>query len=416
LIEQAIYGSLDSGGYRFLARSPGFADAWLPEAERLCTGFGERPAGVACPHCVFARPFLSGRVAVVQAADQGVDDAGRPGALGFRMLVLPAGLYRDLGGDPFYIARQFPTPWGARSELPVLEWTAGAPPARTVDTLRPVLDVPNSPTLLGGVQALLDGGRLVFERPAPDTPLLESLWALLPTQSRCELWPASFSFGNTHGFHAIVTPKASAPEFAGYIPEEQAGDYPEGRYELGLQHAIESGNQEDLDSLLNRRSRSQTMRLAIGLLMVTVLVAIASAMFSPPPPAAPPSTQSAHEAGPVLPAPEECPRLSDEERRDLAGKLKDLGKQLGVPVSAKDTTDAITQDVGAIDARLGTPDARRDPGPLKELGALQRQVRALLWKHRVADYQTRTLTTVELMDRLRQHLVRKGILKEDAGS
>ena len=36
------HGSQGAGGYRFLARSPGFRDEWLAEAERLCTGFGER--------------------------------------------------------------------------------------------------------------------------------------------------------------------------------------------------------------------------------------------------------------------------------------------------------------------------------------------------------------------------------------
>src|SRR3954466_528377 len=100
-IEQAVYGGHGQGGYRFLARSPGFLDDWLPEAERLCTGFGERPAGVSCPGCLSARPFGPGHVAVVKAADQGHDDAGRPGALGFRLLILPRPLYEDLGGDPF---------------------------------------------------------------------------------------------------------------------------------------------------------------------------------------------------------------------------------------------------------------------------------------------------------------------------
>src|SRR6185437_15737749 len=56
MIEQAVYAGQEAGGYRFLARSPGFRDEWLAEAERVCTGFGERPAGVACPGCVFARP------------------------------------------------------------------------------------------------------------------------------------------------------------------------------------------------------------------------------------------------------------------------------------------------------------------------------------------------------------------------
>src|SRR5260370_42562314 len=108
VIEQAIYSAQDAGGYRFVARSPGFLDAWLPAAERLCTNFGERPAGVACPGCVFAQPFEARYVAVVQAADQGRDDAGRPEPLGFRLLILPAAPYDSLGAAPFVIADRVP--------------------------------------------------------------------------------------------------------------------------------------------------------------------------------------------------------------------------------------------------------------------------------------------------------------------
>src|SRR5437660_5958251 len=104
MIEQALYGSQDAGGYRFLARSAGFLDDWLPAAERLCTGFGERPAGVACPACLFALPLDMQHVAVVQVADRGADDAGRPGTLGFYLLILPLAAYTNLGGDPFLIA------------------------------------------------------------------------------------------------------------------------------------------------------------------------------------------------------------------------------------------------------------------------------------------------------------------------
>src|SRR5262245_5224006 len=132
LIEQALYGSRDAAGYRFLARSPGFRDDWLPEAERLCTDFGERPAGVACPACVFALPLGPRHVAVVQAAERGADDAGRPGALTFRILAVPRDLYADLGGDPFFLADAFPPPWDADGSLPALSWTADPPPLRTV--------------------------------------------------------------------------------------------------------------------------------------------------------------------------------------------------------------------------------------------------------------------------------------------
>jgi hypothetical protein len=406
VIEQALYGSLDSGGYRFLAQSPGFGEEWLREAERICTGFGERPAGVSCPECVFALPFLSGKVAVVQVADQGRDDAGRPGALGFRLLVLPVALYQDLSGDPFWIADQYPPPWSVRGDLPVLEWTAGPPASRIVQSLRRVLDVPHSATLLGGVQALLDGGRLVFERSAPDTPLLRSLWALLPGASRCELWPASFTFSNAHRFHAAITPRASEAEYAGYIPEDQAGDYPEGRFEFALQTAVESGNQADLDTLLARRSRSQTMKLALGLLGITIVVAVASAFLNPTP-APRPSTAASLSASPELPAKAECPKLSDAERRELAARLRDLGNAVNVEVQGKPSADALAADIAALDRHLGTPDRARNPGPLPELGPLQRQVRALLWKHHIAEYKDPKLTTPELIDRLHQQVAPK---------
>src|SRR5437763_16481480 len=108
-IERAVYGSGD-GGSRFLARSPGFRDEWRAEAERICTAFGERPAGVACPACLFAQPFGSQHVAVVQVADHGRDDAGRPGTLRFRLLIVPRKLYAGLEGDPFLVGDAFPLP------------------------------------------------------------------------------------------------------------------------------------------------------------------------------------------------------------------------------------------------------------------------------------------------------------------
>ncbi len=280
MIEQAIYGGQDTGGYRFLARSAGFRDDWLAEAERLCTGFGERPAGVACPGCVFARPFGRRHVAIVQAADQGSDDAGRPGALGFYLLILPRSLYVELGGDPFFIAEHYSPPWQARGELPSLTWSAGAPPARTVEILQKTLNVPHSATLLGGAQILLDGGRIVFERSAPDAAILRSLWALLPAHERAELWPASFTFGNLHRFDAVVTPRATDAEYEHYITEEKTGDYPEGRYECNLQSAIETGDQQEIDALLNY-NRSRMLRLIVLLLVIVMILSLAMARLLP---------------------------------------------------------------------------------------------------------------------------------------
>jgi hypothetical protein len=148
--------------------------------------------------------------------------------------------------------------------------------------LQKILNVPYSATLLGGAQILLDGGRLVFERTSPDSSILRSLWALLPTQERAKLWPASFTFSNIHQFDAVVTHRATDTEYEHYITEEKAGDYPEGRYECNLQSAIETGDQGEIDALLNY-SRSRMLRLIVVLLLMVILLSGAMSVLLPGP-------------------------------------------------------------------------------------------------------------------------------------
>jgi hypothetical protein len=283
-IEQALFEEHEGSPYPCRARSQGFVDAWLPEAQRWCAGFGERPPGGTCPSCVFARPLDSDHVAVVQVADQGADPVQRPATLAFRLLVLPRRAYEALGGDPFAIADRFPAPWSARGDLPALAWPEERIPSRTVlDVQRVLQRTPEGPSLLGGAQALVDGSRLVFERPTPDDDLVRGLWTLLPTSTRCRLWPAGFAFGNRLGFDMLVVPHAAGPEYAGYLGEEQAAEYPEGRYELSLQIAAEAGDQKTLDALFARRSRAETWRLGLTLLGLLVVVFVASNALGPPP-------------------------------------------------------------------------------------------------------------------------------------
>ncbi len=394
VIEQAIYGARDSGGPACLARSSGFLDDWRPIAERLCTNFGERPAGVACPGCVFAQPFGDRRVAVVQVADQ-----GETGPLGFRLLILPAALYDRLGGDPFSIADQFSPNWMARGELPALE-APGPAPVRTVEEVQQVLNVPNSATLLGGVQALLEGGRLAFERPAPDPRLIRGLWALLPTGRRSGLWPASFAFANANGFDVLVVPRAAGPAFDGYLTEEQASDYPEGAYELRLQTVVEAGDQRRMDDLFAGRTRGRWIRIAFLLCALAILNAPFVLMLlkpaSPPPPR-PPAAQ-----GLSLPAADACPALDDGERRQLADGLQQLARQRGIDVPRDTTAAALTDGIEKIDQSLGGGEPGRDPGRLRTLGPVQRQLRALLWKHGVADYDDPGLRPAEMVEKLQQ--------------
>jgi hypothetical protein len=154
----------------------------------------------------------------------------------------------------------------------------------------------DSPVLLGGAQALVDGGRLVFERQAPAAQLVRGLWMLLPTTTRFDLWPATFAFSNALRFHALVVADAGSAEYQGFLSEQQAGDYPQGSYELNLQIAVEARDQHGLDALLSRRSRRETWRMGLLLLaLVVVLVLVSNWLTFPAPQNSEPKSRPAVE-------------------------------------------------------------------------------------------------------------------------
>jgi hypothetical protein len=433
LLEHALCEVRD-GVFHLLARSPGFLDEWQGETERLCAGFGERPAGVACPGCVFARPFGKAHVAVVRAADQGPEGEGRPGPLSFHVVVLPADLYGPLGGDPFYLAERMASPWTSRETLTPLPCPAPAAERRTVAEVRKVIDVPNSATLLGGTQALLDGGKVVFERSAPDEGILRSLWALLPTATRKELWPASFAFSNALGFDALVVPRLDPAMFASYIHEEKAGDYPEGRYELAVQTAAEAGNQDELDALFSRRSYKETRKLALFLLVIIFFLPLLFALLKEKNGEDRDETTGRADSGPAfeLPPAEKFPPLGASEQLALSMKLRELAGELGVgvdasvsgtvlavggmgPLQASATLSADSKNLASpdewlyrLDVRLGTPYSDRRGGALRNLGPVERQLRGLLWKHAIDRYNDLGVRTPELVDLLRKKVLKEG--------
>lgn len=276
-IPQAVV-VLDAGGPSVVAKSDAFPFAWEDAAQTAAVRFGRRPPGVRCPAAVFAVPLGRAHVAVVSVTDLPARSGseGQP-PLGFRFLILPRNLYEALG-DPFAIADRFPPDWSARGHLPTLEWPPEPLPRRTVEGLQGLLRSAGDDTslLLGGAQALLDGGRLMLVSAAPADAALRGLWQFLPDRTRCELWPATFAFSNELGFHAVALPGPPAPWPVGYLTADQARDYPEGRYELAVQTAVESGNQPELDRLLARRSSQDTLRLALYMLAAAMLIAVAS--------------------------------------------------------------------------------------------------------------------------------------------
>jgi hypothetical protein len=295
-VQQALYHRRDDQPPVLVARSPAYEDAWLSEVERLIVGFGARPVGVACPLAVFALPLSSAQVAIVRVGDR---PDGTGAMLVFHVLVMDRSAYERHAGDPFMMARMLPIDWEGRGELPESAWPDDAVPARTVADVQRVLrrvkasalgenedpespafertpENSESPALLGGVQILVDGGKLVFVRPKGDVPLLEGLWTLLPYSTRCKIWPASFAFSNDLGFDVVVVPRLNLADFEGYTTEEQAALSPPGSYELALQTAAESGDQRDLATVFRRRNSNEILRLAMYLLIGMSLLLIGS--------------------------------------------------------------------------------------------------------------------------------------------
>ena len=253
----------DVRGIRIVAHSDGFDTA---EAERIVVLFGSRPSGVACPLAHFACPFGKKHIAVATVAD-------RPdGSLGFHFLMLNRTLYDHLC-DPFAIADRYPPDWSAKGTLPELQWPEEVLPIRRVEQLQVLLKTGDAPLLLGCSQALVDEGRVALKRSAPDEAFVRGLWQLLPDRTRAGLWPASFAFSDELGFHAAILPELPTDPTRVRHTEDGLRSYPQSRYELNLQIAIEAGDQREVDRLFARRTSNDTIR--IGLTIIALVLALA---------------------------------------------------------------------------------------------------------------------------------------------
>ena len=263
VIEQARFRRLDNGAPTVQARSPGFADAWLPHTESILVKFGIRVPGLLTQPAPFAQPLGDSHVCAVRVVEVS-------GGLDYHVLVCRRGDYETNLGDPFTLARQFPADGAQSSSLPAVTLPAQALVPRTVSQVQSVLrrvkaGIRETETdRKGRLPAYVRYGRnsrSPWRRPGsgrwrqtglrsgPDPQLVEGLWLLLPQSTLPRLWPATFAFSNALGFDVMVTSKIHVADFEGYTSEDQAAEYPAGRYELALQVAAESGDQRDLDAL-----------------------------------------------------------------------------------------------------------------------------------------------------------------------
>jgi hypothetical protein len=119
---------------------------------------------------------------------------------------------------------------------------------------------------------------------------------------------------------------------------------------------------------------------------------------SPPPPSTAPAPTA--QETPNLPNADACPPLDAGERRRLADRLQQFARDRRIDAPDGVTDGALTDAIEVVDRALGAPDPRRDPGRLRDLGPVQRQLRALLWKQDVPDYDAPGLNTVEMVEKL----------------
>jgi hypothetical protein len=256
-IAQAIY---QEG--RPLARSDDFDETWQSEVERIVAGFG-LPAGESLPECLFVVPFARRRVAVVTVS-------GRR----FRFVILSRALYEAIP-DPFAIVERFPFGPELANSLPTLAWPEEPLPRRTAAQLDSIFKLGDGPLLLGACQTLVDSGRIVLKRDAPDSAFCRDLWNLLPDSIRRQTWLATFAYSTDLGFNLVAMPSIPENGIVGYLTEDQARDYPESRYERELQAAVEHNDQRTVDRLLSRRSSSETLRMAMWMVLAAVVFSLA---------------------------------------------------------------------------------------------------------------------------------------------
>jgi hypothetical protein len=141
---------------------------------------------------------------------------------------------------------------------------------RRVEELKELLRSGDGPLWLGATQATIDGAKMAIVRPAPAPEIVRAVWNLLPTSNRNDFTFASFAFSAELNFDLAVYPATPPGRF---LTEDKCRDYPEGRYELALQSAIESGDQAELDRLLARRSSQDVLRMALFVVLLALVVA-----------------------------------------------------------------------------------------------------------------------------------------------
>jgi len=147
------------------------------------------------------------------------------------------------------------------------EWSQ--PPS--LDTFQNWLKSDDSALLLGGAQALMDGAKIHLDRDGNEWEVARRLWNLVPLSLRLEKRLVVNDPEKRINADLKVSRTPGDPDA---WTSQRLGDYPEGRYEFGLQTAIDNGDEAAIHGYLARRSPKQVMMLAALLLGGFVLIGL----------------------------------------------------------------------------------------------------------------------------------------------
>ncbi len=199
--EQAVYGSFPfwNQGYAILAHSPGCRPEWLAELRQVCQRYGERPSADVRAGGIFALPLVNGPWMIVRPSEQGCDDQGRPGALGFHALFVSTADYRAAGCNPFGFAAVLQSEWNADTRV----LPAGV---CVVDVRSDQTEEPRSHRI---AEAVARGRRVALQTDGPIDALARQVWGALPVSARKRATLATWAFGNDLRFDLVAVPRAT---------------------------------------------------------------------------------------------------------------------------------------------------------------------------------------------------------------
>lgn len=276
-IHQALAARYGDAEVRWLAHSSEFDVALQVPLGEIALKFGPRPSGTRCPEAWLVLPKVGAWAVLARVGDLGPNPSA-PAALGFQFLILTTADYAATGADAFRLVQNASACWERRGTLPQL---TGQPASRlrTIEEVTGALQREDGPLLLGATQALLDGSCIALQRDQPANDLFPALWMLLPYRNRVQFSVATFVFSNDLGLTILATPPQARIDYDyRYLSAAQAEYYPEGRYELNLQCAVESGDEPAMQRLFLRRTRADTLRMALwllaGMLSATLVLAL----------------------------------------------------------------------------------------------------------------------------------------------